>query len=162
MNTEKPASLWAISDIEELAGTGEGPYLEFKKPSEFIEKGVFSREGFTIQLTETVSAFLNSDGGVIIVGVQTERDLRDKKVELMKPLATWSPEQTLEHLKIPLTESQVRDLIHSNIMPKPLGVEVQALIAPVGDSTATMFVITVARSSLGAHCCQSAKWDTLA
>ena len=60
MNTEKQASLWAISDIEKLAGIGEGPYLEFKKPSEFIEKRGFSREVFTMQLTETVSAFLNS------------------------------------------------------------------------------------------------------
>jgi len=88
MYFKKRASLWEVSDISKLAGTEEGVYLEFKKPSEFIDRGNFSRDRFASELTETVSAFLNSDGGVILVGVQTEEHRRDRKTELLKPLDT--------------------------------------------------------------------------
>ncbi len=81
---EKQTSSWKVSDIEELAGTEEGPYLEFKKPSEFVKNQRFSREAFTRELTETVSAFLNSDGGVILVGVQTDRHTRDRETGKQK------------------------------------------------------------------------------
>ena len=153
--TEKPASLWDIADIEKLAGTQEDVYLEFKKPSEFVQKGHFSRDVLIKELTETVSAFLNSDGGVILVGVQTEVHGRDRKTELLKPLAGWSYNQSFENLGISLTAYQIQDLIYGNIVPKPMGIEVKSLTVPVGDATATVFAITVLISPLGAH--QSAK-----
>lgn len=151
MYSEKQASSWEVADIEKLAGTQEGVYLEFKKPSEFVQRGNFSRDLVATELTETVSAFLNSDGGVMLVGVQTDKYKRDKKTELLKPLGAWSSDQTFEHLKISLTASQIRDLIHGNIVPKPTGVEVKALDVSVGNATTTVFVVTVAISPLGAH-----------
>ncbi len=87
-NSEKQASSWKVSDVAKLARTEEGVYLEFKKPSEFIKNGNFSRDLAAGELTETVSAFLNSDGGIILVGVQTDKHKRDKKTELLKPLDT--------------------------------------------------------------------------
>ncbi len=147
----KPASLWEVPDIEKLAGAEEGVYREFKKPSEFVRAGNFSPDLCATELAETVSAFLNSDGGVILLGVQTDRHKRDKKTEFLKSLETWSPDQTFEHLSISLTASQIRDLIHGNIVPKPTGVEVKALDVSVGNATTNVFVVTVAASPLGAH-----------
>ena len=56
---------------------------------EFVQNSSFSRDLAARELTETVSAFLNSDGGVILVGVQTDRYKRDKKTELLKPLKVF-------------------------------------------------------------------------
>ena len=149
--SEKQASSWEVSDIAKLAGTEEGVYREFKKPSEFIKNGSFSRDLAAKELTETVSAFLNSDGGIILVGVQTDKHKRDKKTELLKSFDTWTYDQTFEHLGISLTASQIRDLIYGNIVPKPTGVEVKDLDISVGKATSTVFVVTVAASPLGAH-----------
>ncbi|GEM_PF-3502652 len=155
MYFEKQATLWESSDIEKLAGTEEGVYLEFKKPSEFVPNGTFSREMIAKELTETVSAFLNSDGGVILFGVQTDRNKTDKKIELLKPFKAWSSDNTLEHLGISYTVSQIRDLIYGNIVPKPTGIDVKSISVPTANAVTTIFIITVERSALGAH--QSAK-----
>jgi hypothetical protein len=148
---EKRAGSWQVSDIEKLVGAEEGVYLEFKKPSEFLKTGTFSRDLVVEELAETVSAFLNSDGGVILFGVQTDKHNTDKKTEFLKPIETWAPNQTFEHYNISLTASQIRDIIYGNIVPKPTGVEVKDIGIPVGEATTTVFVITVAISQLGAH-----------
>lgn len=148
---EKRANSWKVPDIEKLAGIEEGIYLEFKKPSEFFQNEKFARDKFTKELAETVSAFLNSDGGVILVGVQTDKHSRDRKTEFLKSLDTWVSDQTFERLGISLTASQIRDLIYGNIVPKPIGVEVKDLDISVGKATTTVFIVTVAASPLGAH-----------
>ncbi len=149
--SEKLASSWEVSDIEKLAGTEEGVYLEFKKPSEFVRAGKFSPDICAAELSETVSAFLNSDGGVVLIGVQTDKHNKDRKTEVLRRLEAWSTDQTFEHLGISLTASQIRDIIYGNIVPKPTGVEVKELTVPIGKATATVFVVTVAISPLGAH-----------
>lgn len=148
---EKPANSWELPDIDELAGTEEGIYLEFKRPSEFVQEGNFSPNRCATELAETVSAFLNSDGGVILLGVQTDKPNRDKRTEVLKRFQTWSSDQTFEHLGISLKVSRIRDLIYSNIIPKPAGVEVKGLDIHVGEVETTVFVVTVAPSPLGAH-----------
>ena len=148
---EKQAGSWEVSDIAKLAGTEEGVYLEFKKPSEFVRNDIFSRDEFIRELIETVSAFLNSDGGVILIGVQTDKHKRDRKTEFLKSLENWSLKQTVEYLRISLTASQIRDVIYGNIVPKPTGVEVKDLDISFGEATTTVFVVTVAASPLGAH-----------
>jgi len=148
---EKPANSWEVSDIDKLAGTEEGVYLEFKRPSEFVRLGNFSPDLCAAELSETVSAFLNSDGGVILLGVQTDKHNKDKRTEVLKQFETWSSDQTFEHLGISLTASRVRDLIYGNIMPRPIGIEVKDLSVLVGGVATTMFVVTVAPSPLGAH-----------
>jgi hypothetical protein len=148
---EKPANTWQVPDIDKLAGIEEGIYLEFKKPSELLRNEKYDRDKFTKELTETVSAFLNSIGGVILVGVQTDKHRKDRKTEFLKSIDTWVSDQTFERLGISLTASQIRDLIYGNIMPKPIGVEVKDLDISVGEATTTVFVVTVAASPLGAH-----------
>ena len=147
----KPASSWEVSDIEKLVGTEEGIYLEFKRPSEFVKNGKFSSDWAAKELTETVSAFLNSDGGIMLVGVQTDKHKTDRKIEFLKPLEEWSSNQTWEYFGIHLTVSQIRDLIYGNISPKPSGVEVKDFGIQVGEAKTAVFVVTVAPSQLGAH-----------
>jgi hypothetical protein len=151
MYFEKRASSWEVSDIENLAGTEEGVYIEFKKPSELLHAGKFSPDKCATELAETVSAFLNSDGGVILLGVQTDKPKKDKRTEVLKQLETWSSEQTFEHLGISLTASRIQDLIYGNIIPRPTGIEVKDLYVKFGEVTNTVFVITVTPSPLGAH-----------
>jgi len=148
---EKPANSWEVPDIDKLAGTEEGIYLEFKRPSEFVQAGNFSPDLCAAELAETVSAFLNSDGGIILLGVQTDKPNKDKRTEVLKRFETWSSDQTFEHLGISLTASRIRDLIYGNITPKPAGVEVKDLDVHVGEVETTVFVVTVAPSPLGAH-----------
>ncbi|MBI4331318.1 MAG: ATP-binding protein [Chloroflexi bacterium] len=78
------------------SGAEEGAYLEFKKPSEFIAGGRFNSDEFSRQLAETASAFLNSDGGVILVGVQADPDATDKKVERLRDMKDWNPDETFD------------------------------------------------------------------
>lgn len=155
MYFEKRANLWEVEDIAQLAGAAEGIYLEFKKPSEFIRNGVFSRDLVAQELAETISAFLNSDGGVILIGVQTDKPNKDKKIEILKPLDSWLLDHSFEHLGIELTASQIQDLVSGNVVPKPMGVEVKSLQVLVGEEKTTVFIVTVSASPLGAH--QSAK-----
>jgi hypothetical protein len=147
----KNANTWDLQDLEALVGAEEGTYLEFKKPSEFMKDGKFSWDIISEELAETVSAFLNSDGGTILIGVQTDKDNRDKKVERLRNIKIWAQDQTFENLKVSLTTSQVRDRIYGNIMQRPLGVEVKELTVPVGEHATCVFVVTVPRSNLGAH-----------
>lgn len=148
---EKPAASWEVSDIDELAGTEEGVYLEFKRASEFVRDGKFSPDVCATELSETVSAFLNSDGGITLLGVQTDKHNKDRKAEVLKRHETWSTDQAFEHFGIQLTASRIRDIIYGNIVPKPTRVEVKELAVPIGKDKATVFVVTVAVSPLGAH-----------
>lgn len=151
MSFEKQANSWELADVNKLVGSEEGIYLEFKKPSEFMYEGNFSQDRLSTEMSETVSAFLNSDGGVILLGVQTDKPNKDKRTEVFKTIETWSSDQTFEHLKISLAASRIRELISSNIIPRPVGIEVKDLQVPVRGSTTTIFVITVTPSPLGAH-----------
>lgn len=155
MYSVKQVKSWDLSHIHDLVGVEEGLYLEFKKPSEFLKNGKFIRDEFISQITETVSAFINSDGGVILLGVQTDRNPQDKKAELLKPIDSWSEKQTFEYHEISLTTSQIQDLIYLNLLPKPSGIEVKEVNIPIENIVTSIYVITVPKSLSGAH--QSAK-----
>ncbi len=149
--TDKPASAWQLQDIEDLAQAEEGLYLEFKKPAEFIENKQFSRDKFVKELSETVSAFLNAEGGVLLIGIQTDKSTTDRKVEYLKPPVKWKVDETWESFGITLTASRIRDLVYGNLSPKPFGIEVQRIDTSVGSDTTNVFVVTVPASTLGAH-----------
>src|SRR5918995_1234079 len=93
---ERPASQGTIHNIEALSGAEEGAYLEFKKATEFLNNGQYVKSMLTDELVETVSAFLNGDGGAILLGVQTVADIDDRKREYLKPVADWLGQETLE------------------------------------------------------------------
>lgn len=61
-----PISISRMSprDLRNLIQTGEGPYLEFKKVTPSAEK-----------IAREISAFANSDGGTILVGVNDDKSV---------------------------------------------------------------------------------------
>ena len=147
----KPAPEWQVVDLQNVAGAEEGAYLELKKASEFIRNGRFSWDVFAEQLASTASAFLNSDGGILLLGVQTVQHEADKKRESLAPLADWVIGQTFGSLNIKLSTSQVWDRVYGNLSPKPFGIEVTELKVTVEDTSASVFVISVPPSATGAH-----------
>ena len=147
----KRAPQWTLEDFGELAQAEEGEYLEFKKPLEFIKQSKFSRDVFATEVTETLSAFLNSDGGVLLIGVQTDKLATDRKTESLKAVAEWKYDGTLEAQGITLSSSQIRDVIFTNLSPRPFGIEVGALEIEVEGHVTTVFVVTTPPSQIGAH-----------
>ena len=125
--TRKPAHQWRLQDLQQFAHAEEGLYLEFKKPTEFLANGEFSRDKFASELAETASAFLNSEGGVLLIGVQTTQSATDRRVEHLKPTDEWDIDGTWEKFGITVTASQISDLIYGNLTPPPIGIEVQPI-----------------------------------
>ena len=150
---DKPAYEWKLEDLENLVGFEEGQYLEFKKPKEFnTRKGQYSKDILSAELAETVSAFLNSDGGVLIIGVQTDPDKTNSQIEFLKKINDWNSNETFESQRISLNLPQIRDRIYGSLQPKPLGVDVSEIEVPLSDGSSTkVFVITTLASTTGAH-----------
>ena len=113
---DKQASEWTTQALIDLAGESEGQYLEYKKASEFDRNGVFRRNTLKKELTETASAFLNADGGVVLLGVQT-RGPQD--AEILEPLGAWSFDDTLGRRGIDFRGGQILDILSGNLMPRP-------------------------------------------
>ena len=149
----KPASQWQFRELRELADAHpqESLYLEFKKPGEFLASGgTFSGDKLAKELAETASAFLNSDGGIILLGVQTTPV--GTRTEQLKPLNQWDDESTFETLAISLTPTQVLDRVNSNLAPPPFGIEAQAVDVPLANGKkTTIFVVSVPSSVTAAH-----------
>ena len=144
----KSASQWQLQDLRELAEAEpqESLYLEFKKPGEFLVDGKFSGDRLAEELAETASAFLNADGGILLLGVQT--NIIDARTELLRPLDQWDERNTFERLGITLTASQILDRINSNLAPVPFGIEAQAIDV---NGLTTIFVCSVPSSGTAAH-----------
>jgi len=152
---ERRRTDWNPEALANLAGEKEGLHLEFKKPQELMGgKGKnrrYSRDLLRREVAETVSAFLNSDGGSILVGVQTERDRRRRKDETLQHLSKWTSCETLEALGISLSDTQLSQIVHSSVTPAPEAIRVHMVEVPAGDDVTSVFVIDVPASELGAH-----------
>ena len=150
-STDKPASQWTVQDVEALENLEEGAYLEFKKATEFLTNGQFDRSKLIDELVETASAFLNADGGTILLEVQTYPSADDKRVEYLKPTVDWEWSGTLEEWSINQSASQVQEIINSNLSPRPFGIQVDRVEVDVSDECTGVTVVTVPASQMGAH-----------
>ena len=148
---DKPAPQWTVQDIEAWVGFEEGAYLEFKKATEFLTNGQYVRSKLVEEIVETASAFLNADGGTILLGVQTDLSADDKRVEYLKPTVGWERPETLEERGINQTASQVQEIINSNLSPRPFGIQVNRVEVSVGDMVTGVMVVTIPASQMGAH-----------
>ena len=149
--SNKPASQWDINDLRDLANAEpqESLYLEFKKPGEFLVNGIYSPDILAEELAETSSAFLNSDGGIILLGVQTNSV--DPKTETLKPLDDWDDQNTFERRGISLSAFQIIDRVNGNLATLPFGVETKAIEVPLPTGKTTIFVVSVPASVTSAH-----------
>jgi len=146
----------STTELDSLAGEKEGLYLEFKTPTELLRRsrgGVLGvRNVLRDELCETASAFLNSDGGIIVLGVQTSRDDAGGGDEILESTSDWEYRATFEGLQIPsLSDSQLSQMLHSNLSPVPEDISVRAIGAEVEGNRVVVFAIRVRPSRIGAH-----------
>ena len=139
----RPAYQWRLEDVQQLAQAEEGLYLEFKKPTEFLDNNQYSRDRLAGELAETASAFLNSQGGVLLIGVQTTQSTTDRRVEYLRPTHEWDVDGIWAKFGINVTTSQISVLIYGNLSPRPVGIEVQPVEVDVPGTTTTAFAATV-------------------
>lgn len=99
---------WDLPDLENLIGQMETHRLDFKESKLFSQP----RERIAENLSKEVSAFANSEGGVIVIGMKEKRigkarvaDDIDEGIDINK----WSPEQ-------------LQQIIESNISPYLTGI----------------------------------------
>ncbi|HEX9923067.1 MAG TPA: ATP-binding protein [Anaerolineae bacterium] len=117
---------WTKEDLDKLIGQAESIRLEFKQ-SRLLEE---SRERIANNLTKEVSAFANTEGGTIVIGIRERREGRARIADSIDngvDIQTWSPEQ-------------LQQLIESNVSPYLTGLRVRPI--PL-DETKTNFAYAI-------------------
>lgn len=94
---------WTIEDLKNLLGQAESSRLEFKS-SRLLSK---NKDEYIRDLTREISAFANSEGGIIIIGIE-----EDKKI---KPPVALSLSDGVNKSDFPLDTFQ--KTIESNFSP---------------------------------------------
>jgi hypothetical protein len=88
----------------------ENDFLEYKSSSILFSKNDSRKQEKKRQLLETVSAFANTKGGLIIIGFDEERDELDEGVDL----AEWN-------------EKRLHDVIYGNLEPPLEGLKIDII-----------------------------------
>jgi hypothetical protein len=151
-----PPHLWNAETLNDLVGIPEGLRLEYKKGKEFFRpprRGAqpeWNEDELRKELIETASAFLNSDGGYLLLGVQT-REPAGGKDEVLVPVDAWRYSDSLDHFGVTLTEQGLSAMLRSNLSPSPDGISVSKLSIAVDGKPMQVFVVGVPRSNTGAH-----------
>lgn len=63
------------TSTQDLIIQGEGEYIEFKSTLRWNLKADKKDKNITLSITKTIAAFLNSDGGILLVGVSDDGQL---------------------------------------------------------------------------------------
>lgn len=104
---------WTEQDLEDLVGQPESFRLEFKSSRLFKE----SQNRITDSLSREVSAFANSEGGHIVIGIEEEKKGRmrvAKGIDEGVDLKTVSPEW-------------LQQIIESNVRPYLTGIRIRSV-----------------------------------
>lgn len=123
--TDKPASLWALSDVKQLVETevAESTFLELKEdlPSADGAAGWRTKQKLHASerdgLAKEIVAMANSYGGVLVVGVAESDDAPKRAVALAEPLP-----------QVHDLVDRLRSSLSSTIDPPITGLEVQAIL----------------------------------
>lgn len=95
-----------LNDIKNLVLQGETSTLEFKKSTAQLKRAC-----------ETICAFLNGDGGKVIIGVNDKgqiigQEISDKtNLEIGNEIAKISPHPNIEIIKLPLQKSKLNVIV---------------------------------------------------
>jgi len=107
----KPPEYWKSSPILKLIADGESSILEFKETLEADSNTGEKHQGVLLSALKTIAAFLNADGGTLLIGVADTGEIKglDKDYKLCKSPTKDGFEQKL------------RDLLNSKFDPRPIG-----------------------------------------
>lgn len=107
----KPPEYWKSSPVLKLIADGESSILEFKETLEADTKTGAKHQGVLLSALKTIAAFLNADGGTLLIGVADTGEIKglDKDYKLCKSPTKDGFEQKL------------RDLLNSKFDPRPIG-----------------------------------------
>jgi hypothetical protein len=104
---------WDKTDLARLIGQSESLRLDFKQSKLFD-----SPQGQILDnLTKEVSAFANTEGGTIVVGIIEDRDRR--------PFVAKALDDGVDRVKFP--PEWLQQVLESNVRPMPAGLRVRAI-----------------------------------
>ena len=108
---EKPPSYWRSNPILELIAQGESHKLEFKETLEYDVRENRQNRELNKATLKTIAAFLNADGGTILIGVSDSGEVKgiDRDLQYVRGNNHDGFEQKL------------RSLINDRFDPSPLG-----------------------------------------
>lgn len=107
----KGPDYWKSYPILELIAKGEGQGLEFKETLEADAKTGEKHPGVLVESLKTIAAFLNTEGGTLLIGVSDSGEIRglEKDYKLCN-----------KHDKDGF-EQKIRSLLVNRIIPQPIG-----------------------------------------
>src|SRR5688500_14888472 len=118
-------STWTLADVEQLKGQEESMRLEFKAGSLFEKP----QSTWVADLSREVSAFANTEGGEIILGLTEEKR--------GKPRVAGD----VDGVTGTLTREHLQRLIEGNVYPYLSGLRVHRMPMPVEPDRAVFVVV---------------------
>lgn len=108
---EKPPSYWRSNPILELIAQGESHTLEFKETLEYDVRENRQNRELNKATLKTIAAFLNAEGGTILIGVSDSGEVKGINRDL----------QYVRGNSRDGFEQKLRSLINDRFDPSPLG-----------------------------------------
>ena len=108
---EKPPSYWRSNPILELIAQGESHTLEFKETLEYDIRQNQQNRNLNKASLKTIAAFLNADGGTLLIGVSDSGEVKGIARDL----------QFVRGNNIDGFEQKLRSLVNDHFDPSPLG-----------------------------------------
>jgi len=108
---EKPPSYWRSNPILELIAQGESHTLEFKETLEYCTRQNQQNRNLNKASLKTIAAFLNADGGILLIGVSDSCVVKGIARDL----------QFVRGNNRDGFEQKLRSLINDHFDPSPLG-----------------------------------------
>ncbi len=122
---EKPPAYWHSHPILTLIAKGEGAQLEFKETLEANTRTGEKLPALVLSALKTVAAFLNADGGTLLIGVSDSGAI----CGLQSDLALFGRAANYDKLELKL-----RNLFRDRLDPNPLGrIKITFETLPEGD-----------------------------
>jgi hypothetical protein len=108
---EKPPSYWRSSPFLQLIAQGESHTLEFKETLEYDVRENQQNRELNKATLKTIAAFLNAEGGTILIGVSHSGEVKGINRDL----------QYVRGNNCDGLEQKLRNLINDRLDPSPLG-----------------------------------------